>query len=207
MDERFILMIVSMAPEVKSKPAAVGKPVGPYAKWMMGKYQANFKETAYLRNGPWHYGPDNPDTHNGLMAPIDATGFPFAMGWESMNKAPYRFSPNPGKPHVHPYTEFLMFLGCDCNDLSELPAECELFMGGKKMERYLITKPTIAIQPKGHPHLPLNILKQSKPWIFSGLTPWLSFRIPAFNNAMYGGGNPPNHQEKQTGPFFNRKEK
>ena len=172
MDERFILMIVSKAPEVKSKPAAVGKPIGPYSKWMMGKYQANFKEAAYLRNGPWHYGPDNPDTHNGLMAPMDATGFAFAMGWESMNKAPYRFSPSPGKPHVHPYTEFLIFLGCDCNDLSEFPAECELFMGGKKMERYLITKPTVAIQPKGHPHLPLNIFKQTKPWIFDLLIPW-----------------------------------
>ena len=77
MDDRFILMIVSMAPEVKSKPVAVGKPLGPYAKWMFGKYQANFRELALVRHGPWFYGPNNSDTNNGAIAMVDATGFDF----------------------------------------------------------------------------------------------------------------------------------
>jgi len=171
MDDRFILMIFSLAPEVKSKPTAIGKPVGPYARWREAKYWDNFKELAFIRNGPWHYGPNNPDTHNGAITNIDATGFEFNMSYESMNKAPYRFSPEPDKPHVHPYTEFLIFIGCDCNDLSEFPAEAELCMG-EEMERHPITKPTVAIQPKGHPHIPLRVFKQTKPWIFIVLRPW-----------------------------------
>jgi hypothetical protein len=171
MDDRFILMTISMAPEVKAKPVALDKPVGPYASWRGAKYQEYFKELAFIRNGPWHYGPKNPDTHNGAITNIDATGFEFNMSYESMNKAPYRFAPEPDKPHVHPYTEFLIFIGCDCNDLNEFPAEVELCMG-EEMERHLITKPTVAIQPKGHPHIPLRVFKQTKPWIFIVLRPW-----------------------------------
>jgi hypothetical protein len=171
MDARFILLTISMAPKVKARQIDSDKPVGPYASWRGSKYRDNFKELAFIRNGPWHYGPKNPDTHGGAIADIDATGFTFNMSYESMNKAPYRFAPEPDKPHVHPYTEFLVFIGCDCNDLSEFPAEAELCMG-KEMERHLITKPTIAIQPKGHPHIPLRIFKQTKPWIFMVLRPW-----------------------------------
>ena len=171
MDDRFILMTISIAPEAKAKPIASDKPVGPYAAWRGSKYHENYKELAFIRNGPWHYGPKNPDTHNGAITNIDATGFDFNMSYESMNKAPYRFAPEPDKPHVHPYTEFLIFIGCDCNDLNEFPAEAELCMG-KEMERHLITKPTIAIQPKGHPHIPLRVFKQTKPWIFIVLRPW-----------------------------------
>ncbi|HUT67501.1 MAG TPA: hypothetical protein VMW86_02990 [Dehalococcoidales bacterium] len=171
MDDRFILMTISLAPELKAKPVLKNKPMGPYASWRETKYHDNFKELPFIRNGPWHYGPKNPDTHNGAITNIDAAGFEFNMSYESMNKAPYRFAPEPDKPHVHPYTEFLIFLGCDCNDLNEFPAECELCMG-EEMETHKITKPTVAIQPKGHPHIPLRVFKQTKPWIFIVLRPW-----------------------------------
>jgi hypothetical protein len=171
LDDRFILMTISLAPEVKAKPLASDRPIGPYASWREAKYHENFKGLAFTRNGPWHYGPKNPDTHNGAITDINAAGFEFNMSYESMNKAPYRFAPEPDKPHVHPYTEFLIFIGCDCNDLSEFPAEVELCMG-EEMETHLITKPTIAIQPKGHPHIPVRVFKQNKPWIFIVLRPW-----------------------------------
>jgi hypothetical protein len=171
MEDRFILMQVALAGEVKTKPVLEDKPEGPYATWRFSKYSPNFEELAFIRNGPWHYGPLNPDTHDGAITNIDAKGFEYNMSYESMNKAPYRFSPEPDKPHVHPYTEFLMFLGCDCNDLSELPAQVENCMG-EEMEIHNVTKPTVAIQPKGHPHIPVRVLKQSKPWIFIVLRPW-----------------------------------
>ncbi len=171
MEDRFILMQVAIAPTVKVKPVLKDKPEGPYATWKFSKYSENFEELAYIRNGPWHYGPLNPDTNDGYITNINAKGFEYNMSYESMNKAPYRFTPAPDKPHVHPYTEFLIFIGCDCNNLNEFPAEVEACWGDE-MEAHLITKPTVAIQPKGTPHCPVRVLKQTKPWIFIVLRPW-----------------------------------
>jgi hypothetical protein len=175
MEKRFILMNISIAPEVKIKAVDTKPKVGEYCNWMGSKYQKHFLELAFKRNGPWHYGPKNPDTNGGYITDIDTDNdsvrFEYNMSYESMNKAPYRFTPEPDKPHVHPYTEFLVFMGCDPNDLSEFPAEVECCMG-KEMEIHRITKPTIAVQPKGHPHCPVRVLKQEKPWMFMVLRPW-----------------------------------
>jgi hypothetical protein len=171
MDRRFIQMTISMTSEVKAEPTLTDKPIGQFAPWLFSKYSKNVAELAFKRNGPWHYGPKNPDTNGGYITDIEAVGFDFNMSYESMKKAPYRFTPEPDKPHVHPYTEFLVLMGCDCNNLNEFPAEVELCMG-EEMETHLITKPTVAIQPKGHPHCPVRVLKQSKPWIFMVLRPW-----------------------------------
>ncbi|MBN2038922.1 MAG: hypothetical protein JW864_02705 [Spirochaetes bacterium] len=170
-DKRFILMTLSMTAEVKSKTVLEDKPVGPYSPWLFGTYSKYIKECAFKRNGPWHYGPENPDTNGGHITDIDGVGFDFNMSYESMKKAPYRFTPFPDKPHVHPYTEFLVFTGCDCDNLNEFPAEVEICMG-EEMETHLVTQPTIAIQPKGFPHCPVRVLKQSKPWMFMVLRPW-----------------------------------
>jgi hypothetical protein len=185
MEDRFILMTISMVSKVGGKVVAQGTPEGAYAPGLGGKY-ARYPGhgLAFTRNGPWHYGPLNPDTHEGAITDIDGIGFEFNMSYESMNKAPYRFSPVPDKPHVHPYTEFLVFMGCDCDDLSYFPAEVELCMG-KEMEMHMITKPTIAIQPKGHPHIPLRVLRQEEPWIFMVLRPW------GHGGQMAPGAQPP----------------
>jgi hypothetical protein len=181
MDDRFILMQVGLAASVKAKAVLPDTPEGPYAAWRFAKYSKNFQELGFVRNGPWHYGPLNPDTHEGSITDIDAVGFEYNMSYESMNKAPYRFTPAPDKPHVHPYTEFLIFIGCDCDDLSEFPAEVEVCMG-EEMEIHRVTKPTVAIQPKGHPHCPVRVLKQTKPWIFIVLRPW------GHGGDVYSGG-------------------
>jgi ferredoxin len=171
MERRFMLLTVALTPELKTTPTLVGKPVGPYAKWMYSKYDDCFEELAFIRNGPWHYGPGNPDTHDGSITHINTRGFVSNMSYESMNKAPYRFTPEPDKPHVHFITEFLVLIGCDCNDLSEFPAEVEVCMG-EEMETHLVTQPTVAIQPRGHPHCPVRVLRQDKPWLFMALRPW-----------------------------------
>jgi len=182
MDGRFIQMTISMTAEIKAEPVLEDKPIGPFAQWRFSKYSKNVAELGFKRNGPWHYGPKNPDTNGGYITDIDAAGFEFNMSYESMKKAPYRFTPEPDKPHVHPYTEFLVFMGCDCSDLNEFPAEVEVCMG-EEMETHLVAKPTVAIQPKGHPHCPVRVLKQSKPWIFMVLRPW------GMGGDIYSGGD------------------
>lgn len=169
MENRFISMTVSVTPEMKSTTVQSDKsptwPVG-----FQDHYRENVQHLAFGRNGPWHYGPRNADTSGGAITDIKSKGFNFNMSYESMNKAPYRFGPIPDKPHVHPYTEFLLFMGADCNDLSYLGAEVEMYMG-KEMEKHVVTQPCVAIQPKGHPHCPLIVNKQEKPWIFAVVRP------------------------------------
>lgn len=181
MEDRFILMTISMAPEVKATQVLQDKESIGYAGWRAAKYRKYIKHLAFTRNGPWHYGPLNPDTHCGAITDIKGEGFDYNMSYESMNKAPYRFTPFPDKTHVHPYTEFLVFIGADCDSMGELGAECELCMG-EEMERHLITTPSIAVEPKGHPHVPLRVFRQDKPWIFLVLRPW------GHGGDVYSGG-------------------
>jgi hypothetical protein len=171
MDDRFIFMTISMAPELKAKPYKLSTKASKPADFMRSKYRENVQHLAFTRNGPWHYGPLNQDTHDGAITDIKGKDFEFHMSYESMNKAPYRFGPVPDKPHVHPYTEFLLFMSADPDDISDLGAEAELYMG-KEMEKHVITTPTIAIQPAQHAHCPLIVTKQEKPWIFAVVRPW-----------------------------------
>jgi hypothetical protein len=172
MDDRFIRMIISMTDKVGGRVVFKDKPEGDYAPGLGGLYRRYLGEgLAFIRNGPYHYGPNNPDTHDGAITSIDGIGFEFNMSYESVNRAPYRFSPIPDRPHIHPYTEFLVFMGCDCDDLSYFPAEVECCMG-EEMEVHRITEPTIAIQPKGFPHIPVRVLAQDEPWLFMVLRPW-----------------------------------
>jgi hypothetical protein len=170
MDKRFIFMTISLAPELKAKPVPSDKEPTEPAVWP-AKYESYMSHLAFTRKGAWHYGPRNRDDAGGAITIINGRDFEFNMMYESINKSPYRFGPIPDKPHVHPYDEFLLFMGADCNDLSELGAEVEMYMG-KEMEKHIITTPSVAIQPKGHPHCPLIVTKQHKPFIFAVVIPW-----------------------------------
>ncbi|MGB9920671.1 MAG: hypothetical protein ACPLPT_08105 [Moorellales bacterium] len=70
-----------------------------------------------------------------------------------------------GEVHIHPEEEILVFVGLDPNDLNYLGAELELGMG-KEVERHVFNKPTVAICPKGFPHLPLITRWVDKPYSF-----------------------------------------
>lgn len=59
-----------------------------------------------------------------------------------------------GEAHTHPEEEILCFLGFDPDDLNHLGAELELGMG-EDYERHIFNQPTVAVCPKGFPHLPL----------------------------------------------------
>jgi hypothetical protein len=70
-----------------------------------------------------------------------------------------------GEAHTHPEEEILCFVGLDPEDLNYLGAELELGMG-QDYERHIFNKPTVAICPKGFPHLPLITRWVDKPYGF-----------------------------------------
>ena len=70
-----------------------------------------------------------------------------------------------GEAHTHPEEEILCFVGLDTDNLSFLGAELELGMG-KDYERHIFNKTTVAICPKGFPHLPLITRWCDKPYGF-----------------------------------------
>ena len=171
MDKRFIFMTISLAPELKATPVHLEKVASEPAGWRDAKYRDKILHVPFERKGAWHYGPQNRDDAGGAISNINGRDFDFNMSYESIRKAPYRFGPIPDKPHVHPYNEFLLFMGADTNDLSELGAEVEMSMG-KEMERHIITTPTVIVQPKGFPHCPLTVTRLYKPFIFAVIRPF-----------------------------------
>jgi hypothetical protein len=70
-----------------------------------------------------------------------------------------------GEAHTHPEEEILVFVGLDPDNINFLGAELELGMG-KDYERHIFNKPTVAICPKGFPHLPLIVRWVDKPYGF-----------------------------------------
>lgn len=70
-----------------------------------------------------------------------------------------------GEAHTHPEEEILVFVGLDPDNINYLGAELELGMG-KDYERHIFNKPTVAICPKGFPHLPLITRWVDKPYGF-----------------------------------------
>jgi hypothetical protein len=70
-----------------------------------------------------------------------------------------------GEAHTHPEEEILCFFGLDPDDLNYLGAELELGLG-PDYERHIFNKPTVAVCPKGFPHLPLITRWVDKPYGF-----------------------------------------
>ena len=172
MDKRIIVAEISITKEYSEKPFVTDKkpsePVG-----MRPRYMKNVMPILFRRKGAWVYGPTNHDDGGGTISFIvtkDA-GFDFVCLYESMKKAPYRIGPNPDKPHAHPTTQCMMFLGTDPADLSTLNAEFEICMG-KEEEKYTFTSPTAVICPPFIPHWPGGTIKQTQPIIFLDVHPF-----------------------------------
>lgn len=172
MDKRFIFMMVSCAPELKARSGPPAEGPYEYAGWK-SKYGDYLLKLTYKRKGAWLYGPLNQDDSGGSVTDIIGQGFDFLMIYESIKKAPYRFGPMPERPHAHPYDEILLFMGADCNDLSELGAEAELCLG-KEEEVHVINKPTVVVVPKTVAHCPLQIIKLDKPFIYTIVRPFVT---------------------------------
>jgi hypothetical protein len=69
------------------------------------------------------------------------------------------------KPHIHPFYEFLCFIGGNAADIRDFGGEVELCLGEEE-EKHIINKTTIVSIPPGVPHCPLNFKVVTKPFIF-----------------------------------------
>jgi hypothetical protein len=175
MDKRFIFLTVSCAPDYKETVLRADKKIFEKEPALMfsAKYRDNIINIAFMRKGAWSYGPKNRDDSGGSLAFIRGREgmFDFLIMCESIKKAPYRFGPEPDKPHVHPRPEILFFIGTDLNDLSRLGAQAEICLG-KEMERHLIDAPTAVVIPGGLAHNPLVITRIDRPMILIDVRPF-----------------------------------
>lgn len=95
-------------------------------------------------------------------------------------------NPGKGRPHNHAWDEYLMFLGTNPDDVSDLGGEVEFYL---EDERHIITKSTAVFVPEGMYHLPITFLKVDRPitWITTGNT--LRYRHLSYNqDPKYTGG-------------------
>jgi hypothetical protein len=137
------------------------------------KYGKYLIPLSFRRKGAWYYGPTNRDDGGGSIAFVRTLemGFDFVMLYENMKKAPYRLCPEPEKPHAHPTTQIMLFLGTDIDDISRLNAEFEICMG-KELEKHVFAQPTAVITPPFLPHWPGGLLKADKPILMCDIHPF-----------------------------------
>jgi hypothetical protein len=173
LEARFLFMEISIAKECRETPMDAGKKQGGYAHWR-SKTRKYVMPLAFMRKGAWHYGPENRDDGGGYIAfvrTLEAAGFDFVMLYESMKKAPYRICPEPDKPHAHPTTQVMCFLGTDTDDLGDLGADFEICMG-KEQEKHAFSKSTAVLTPPFVPHWPGGLVKLEKPIIMADIHPF-----------------------------------
>jgi hypothetical protein len=169
MDRRMIIMTITRARELKATaaPAAekeyTGDPIAGLSL-MRSKSRNSFPTMLWERKSAWHYGRQNPDDAGGYITSINNRDMGFSMMIEGINKGPYRFG-DPYKPHVHGYSEFLICMGADCNDLGQLGGEV-VFDIGPEMEAHTFNTSTVVMPPKNLPHCPEVVTRVDKPFIF-----------------------------------------
>jgi hypothetical protein len=95
-------------------------------------------------------------------------GFCFTAAWV--------FAPDPPKDnkldsHYHKTDEYLIFMGGNPEDQSNLYAEIELWI---EEEKYMITKSCVIFIPKGIHHTPVIMHKVDRPFLFCSTLPELT---------------------------------
>jgi len=173
LDRRMICMEVSIAPEYQERQFLTERKPSEPAGMLNSKYGKNFFPLLFKRKGAWTYGPSNRDDGGGSIAMLSTkdAGIDYVTFYENMKKAPYRLSPDPDKPHAHPTTQVMLFLGTNTDDLNELGAEFEICLG-KELERHVFTTPTAVVTPPFLPHWPGGLLKCSRPILMVDVHPF-----------------------------------
>jgi len=172
LDKRMIFMEVSVAPDYSERPFPTSrKPSEPVG--MQSQYGKYFFPLLFKRKGAWTYGPTNRDDGGGSISLLSTkeSGVDYVTFYENMKKAPYRLCPDPDKPHAHPTTQVMLFLGTDTDDLNQFGAEFEICLG-KELERHAFTSPTAVVTPPFLPHWPGGLLKCSKPILMVDVHPF-----------------------------------
>lgn len=95
----------------------------------------------------------------------DIPGARFSVGWQIFQKPNQWLEKD---PHFHREEEYLVFINADLFHPEEFDAEIELWLGYDvtKMEKYIITKPTIVRIPGSMWHCPLDFKRIDKPILF-----------------------------------------
>ena len=172
LDKRFIFMEVSVAAEYSETPVETGLKSSGIAAFR-SKTKKYIMPLAFTRKGAWNYGPLNRDDGGGYISFIRTqdVGIDFVLLYENMKKAPYRIGPDIDRPHTHPTTQVMCFLGTDINDLNDFGAEFEICLGDE-MERHSFTTPTAVVTPPFLPHWPGGLIKCSRPIIMADIHPF-----------------------------------
>jgi hypothetical protein len=68
-------------------------------------------------------------------------------------------------PHKHDFNQILYWFNGNTNDMSDLGAEVELFLG-EENEKYMINCSTAVGVPAGMPHMPAQVIRMDKRIIF-----------------------------------------
>ena len=118
--------------------------------------------------------PSRPSNHKEIVGPIPTLGSDENFGnlgfntyWEAITQ-PFTHAP---APHKHDFPQYIIFLGGDITNLTDLGGEIELTLSedGKTMEKHIITKATTVYIPPGLYHGPLVYKKVTKPILFCDL--------------------------------------
>jgi hypothetical protein len=172
LDRRFFYIEVSVAPEYSETPVRTEKKPAPPVGWR-AETRKYIMPVAFMRKGSWHYGPLNRDDGGGYISFItgNSVDIDFMTIYESMKKAPYRICPDPDKPHTHPTTQIMCFVGTDPDDLTDLGADFEICLG-KEEERHVFNKSTAIVTPPFLPHWPGGLLKCERPILMVDIHPF-----------------------------------
>lgn len=141
-------------------------------------YEQVVDERGVMRPAERGVGPGNADQLVWLFGK-DLEGFEVNFTWGFYSRCGKWH--RGGEVHIHPEEEILVFVGLYPDNLNYLGAELELAMG-KEKERYVFNTPTVAICPKGFPHLPLITRWVDKPYAFFVIclsgeheSPWIEY--------------------------------
>ncbi len=125
-------------------------------------YESVVDERGVMRPAERGVGPGNGDQIVWLFGPdLENISLNFTWGHYSRCGKWHRG----GEIHTHPEEEILVFVGLNPADLTDLGCEIELGMG-PSAERHVFSQATVAICPKGFPHLPVITRWCDKPYGF-----------------------------------------
>jgi hypothetical protein len=85
----------------------------------------------------------------------------FSMTWWAITEPFVMVTDN----HKHNFDQFLIFVGGDLNNMTDLGGEVEITLSedGKKLQKFVLTKATQIFVPAGLYHCPLNFKKINDP--------------------------------------------